>query len=216
MTPEKVTAIRRYLRTNGVKYYDVQAELIDHFATAVEKAERENPNIPFKHALIQAHRAFGGREGFRKYIDAAKKSVRKKTYKMILRLLVQFLYWPYILFSAAVAFIWHLVLQNWHSDVNLLYLVTMLIGGVFVAFFNYFKLKHTNLFLPRQANYYLGTFFYFSVYLPYYFLILTQDERPNHFLLVTSLSLMTFIFISFIRLPKLAIEETLKKYPEIA
>lgn len=216
MTPEKIRAIRRYLRTNGVEYYDVQAELIDHFATAVEKAEQENPDIPFKHALIKAHRSFGGREGFRKYINAAKKDVRKKTNKMILRLLLQLLYWPYILLTVAVIFTWHFILQNWHPDVDSLYLSIMLTGGVFVAIFNYFKLKNTHLFLPKHANYYLGSFFYFSVYLPYYFLILTQDEVPNHFILVASLSLMTFIFISFARIPKLAIDETLKIYPEIA
>ncbi|WP_417610839.1 hypothetical protein [Owenweeksia hongkongensis] len=216
MEAKKIEAIKKYLSFYDAKYYDVQAELIDHFASAVEKAERENPDIPFKHALIKAHRSFGGREGFRKYIDAAKKDVRKKTDKMILNLLLQLLHWPYILLTAAVVFIWHLVLQNWNTDVNLLYLVVMLTGGISVGIINYVQLKDIDLFLPKHANYYLGSFFYFSVYLPYYFLILIQDERPNHFLLVASLSLMTFIFISFARIPKLAIKETLKLYPEIA
>ena len=97
MEAKKIEAIKNYLSHNGVEYLDVQAELIDHFATAVEKEENENPQIPFKEALIKAHRGFGGREGFRKYIEAAETRVTKKTFKMIGHTFAHFLSWPYLI-----------------------------------------------------------------------------------------------------------------------
>lgn len=215
MTPEKIRAIKRYLSTQGVKYYDVQAELIDHFATAVEEAERENPNIPFKHALIQAHRAFGGREGFRKYLDAAKKDVRKKTNRIILNLLLQFLHWPFLLITVLVIASWHFFFNNFQNiDPRTLYLLMMVIGVTIIGGLNNYRLRNIPMFMPRHANITLGGILYFIIFLPSQHLL--RIDNPSHQLLVAYFSLLTFLLISFARLPKLAIAETLKKYPQIA
>ena len=215
MTPEKICAIKRYLRTQGVKHYDVPAELIDHFATAVEEAERENPEIPFKHALIQAHRAFGGREGFRKYINAAKRDVRKKTNQLILNLLFQFLQWPFLILTILIIAGWHFFLNHFPNiDSRTLYFIMMVIGVTIIAGVNSYRLRNVPMFMPRHANIILGGILYFIIFLPSQHLL--RIDNPNHVLLVAYFSLLTFSLISFARLPKLAMAETLKKYPQIA
>ena len=216
MEQPKVRAIRRYLQAQGVKYYDVQCELIDHFATAVEKEEKENPGIPFKHALIRAHRAFGGRKGFSEYIKAAKTKVNKKTGRLFLTVLLGLFGWPDILLTVGIALFWHFLLQAWTGPFDLLYLAAMAVGGLMVVVVNYYQLRHTRLYLPRQANNYLLSIFYVAIYMPFYFTQLAHNGKPGHLLIVALFSIMTLIFICFIRIPKLAIAETLKKYPQIA
>ncbi len=78
MKAEKIEVIRKYLQQNGVEYYDIQAELIDHFATSVENVQREKPGIGFVEALHLSHKKFGGQKGFMKYTEQARKDVQKK------------------------------------------------------------------------------------------------------------------------------------------
>jgi len=80
---------------------------------------------------------------------------------------------------------------------------------------NWYQLKNVKMYMPRQANRSLGFLFYFAILLPGNHLVAFNDN-PGHTLLVAYFSLLTFIYISLLRLPKLAIKETLKKYPQIA
>lgn len=214
MEAKKIEAIKNYLSFYDAKYYDVQAELIDHFATAIEKYQRENPELTFKEAFKKAHQAFGGKKGIWKYLDGVERDVRKKTNRMLFSLMLKFLYWPYILLTALIVVGWHFFFINVDVDPDYLYFVTIIIGAIIVWGINSYRLKNVKMYMPRQANRSIFLILYLVVFLPGNHLIAFNE--PGHTLLVTYFSLLTFTYVSILRLPDLAIKETLKKYPEIA
>ena len=215
MEPKKIEAIKKYLSFYDAKYYDVQAELIDHFATAIEKYQKENPKLTFKEAFTKANRSFGGRKGMLQYMNEAERTVRKKTNRMLLKLLLDFLYWPYILISIFTVFGWHLLFNAIRVDPDYFYFLAVIAGAIIVWGINAYQIKNVKMYMPRQANRSLGYLFYFAILLPGNHLV-AMNDNPDHTLLVTYFSLLTFIYISLLRLPGLAIRETRKKYPQIA
>lgn len=214
MEAQKIEAIKNYLSFYDAKYYDIQAELIDHFATAVEKYQKEDANLTFEEALLKAHRAFGGRKGIWKYIDGVERDVRQKTNRMMLTLLLQLIHWPYVILTALIVAVWHFFFLHVSVDQSLLYFIAMIIGAALVWGINTYRLKDVKMYMPRQANRSLGLIFYLAIFLPGQHLIAFNE--PHHILSVIYFSLLSFIYISIGRLPHLAIAETLKKYPQIA
>lgn len=214
MDAKKLEAIKSYLSFYDAKYYDVQAELIDHFATAIEKYQKENPELTFKEAFKKAHQNFGGKLGIWKYLDGVESDVRKKTNRMLFSLMLKFLYWPYILLTALIVVGWHFFFLSVDVDPDYLYFLTIIIGAIIVWGVNRYRLKDVKMYMPRQANRSLSLVLYLAIFLPGNHLIAFNE--PGHALLVCYFSLLTFIYVSILRLPDLAIQETLKKYPQLA
>lgn len=52
------------MEESGFKYIDVQMEILDHVATAVEERMTENPGLTFQDAVNQTQASFGPK-GFR-------------------------------------------------------------------------------------------------------------------------------------------------------
>ncbi len=215
MENSKLNAIQTYLFNNGVEYYDVQAELIDHFATAVEKAEKENPNIPFKEALIKAHRAFGGREGFRKYIEAAETRVTKKTFALIGHTFVRFVSWPYLVITFSFAAMWYWLFQNLFIQPRY-YFVLIMLAFIGVVLRNTFTLRNSNFFLAKKTSRSLGWVAYLLLYLPGGNTILFSADTFSPIFLTIYFTILTLALVAFWRIPHLATQEARKLYPEIA
>lgn len=215
MEQAKIRAIRRYLSKNGVKYYDVQAELIDHFATAVERIEREEPDIRFKVALLKAHRSFGGSRGFEKYLKQAEKDVSRKTWKLIGLVLIQFLKWPYIAITAGLFVAWYYILT--YQLIKLDWLMgSLLLSFLGLMLVNYLRLRKIEMFLPREANRALGWIFYALFWIPGQPLMWRGGEPINLLYPLVYFSLFTLVFIAFYRVPKMAVQETRQIYPQMA
>lgn len=216
MEEAKIRAIQKYLSHNGVKYYDVQAELIDHFATAVEKIERENPGIRFKTALLKAHRSFGGSRAFEKYIREAEKRVEKKTWKLVGQTLLKFLQWPYLMVTVAVAAAWHFVLEAFSESDTFWHITLFGFLGAYllVILLNWYRLRNLQMFLPRTAVRRLSGILYFVCYLPHIPVasggtLLVSFAWPYYTLLSLGL-------VAFYRVPTLAVRETRKLYPQMS
>jgi hypothetical protein len=55
---EQINAITAYCENRGVKYYDVQLELVDHIADMIEYLQKANPELSFSVALELAGKQF--------------------------------------------------------------------------------------------------------------------------------------------------------------
>lgn len=214
MDQHHIRVIRRYLRLNGIKYEDVQHELIDHFAISVDKILKENLEMPFKHALLQALRAFGGRVELWKYRASAEERVKKKINSMFASLMLELFHWPYILLSACIFIVWYFVFHLFTPDPFWTWMILIWAGIPLVLLINYQQLKRVPLFAPRQVNKSM-TGLYLLMYFPGTFII-DNMEHPEGWLLAAYFSFICFTLISFARIPRLAIKETLKNYPQIA
>jgi hypothetical protein len=59
LTEAQIESLHMFCEFHGVKYYDVQVELVDHLASAIENRWENEPNIGFEQALNDVYSAFG-------------------------------------------------------------------------------------------------------------------------------------------------------------
>lgn len=59
LTTEQIQSLFTFCRKHFVYYYDVQVELVDHLANAVELEMQKDSKISFERALEKVHESFG-------------------------------------------------------------------------------------------------------------------------------------------------------------
>ncbi|MGG6229584.1 hypothetical protein [Tenacibaculum sp. SDUM215027] len=104
LTKEQIQEIDNYISLCGIKFYDVKTELIDHFASILEKRLIDEPNLDIKKTIIEEHKKFGD-QGFKKLLKTKTKAVHKRFYKLTFLHLQSFLKLPKILITIALFFI---------------------------------------------------------------------------------------------------------------
>ena len=81
LTEEQLQKIRIYLGEIGFKYIDIQLELLDHVASAVEERMTKNFALTFQDAVNQTQASFG-KAGFTKIERSIVKGLSKKYRKL--------------------------------------------------------------------------------------------------------------------------------------
>jgi hypothetical protein len=107
LTSQQIQHLDNYLISCDIKWIDVRAELVDHFASSLEKKLEENPTLDFKNAAIKVHKSFSD-NGFKKLLETKKKSVEKQFYKQLFSHLKSFFKLPKVILS--LGFFYGLVL----------------------------------------------------------------------------------------------------------
>lgn len=59
LTQEQIDTLFTFCNKKYVRYYDVQVELIDHLATAIEEKMKTSPGLSFEDALQATYKSFG-------------------------------------------------------------------------------------------------------------------------------------------------------------
>src|SRR5436190_20609356 len=59
LTSEQIDRLYQFTIQHYVEYYDLQTELVDHLANAIEQQWEENPKISFEDALQVEFKKFG-------------------------------------------------------------------------------------------------------------------------------------------------------------
>ncbi|PZD79090.1 hypothetical protein [Mesonia sp. K7] len=93
VTPLQVERLYQFTAQHYVEYYDVQTELVDHLANAIEEQWQENPDKDFEKALYEEFKKFGI-FGFMNVVEAREKAMTKKYLKLIFKELLSFLFLP--------------------------------------------------------------------------------------------------------------------------
>lgn len=76
LSSEQIEKLFHFTRQHYVEFYDLQTELVDHLANAIEAQWQENPNLNFD-ALLQLEFKKFGVFGFQDVIDKRKNALRK-------------------------------------------------------------------------------------------------------------------------------------------
>lgn len=98
LTKEQLLQIDNYIFSCGIKFIDIRAEIVDHFANILEQSLEENPTLNFKQEIINIHKNFS-ENGFKKLLKEKTKSVQKRFYKASLKHLITFFRFPKIIVS---------------------------------------------------------------------------------------------------------------------
>lgn len=102
LTPEQIEAMYDFCYDHDVLEYEIQTELVDHLATAVENQLSENPETSFKEALIDYYYLNFGIDGFRKIVKSKRRSFRNQYDQLFLRFLGSFFQLPRIILTLAL------------------------------------------------------------------------------------------------------------------
>lgn len=101
LNAEQVERLYTFTRQHYVEYYDLQTELVDHLANAIEEQWAENPKRTFDEALQIEFKKFGV-FGFMEVVEKRQAALNKKYNKLVLNELKVFFSVPKIIgtFSA--------------------------------------------------------------------------------------------------------------------
>ena len=100
ISKEQLLQIDQYMLGCGVNFQDVRSELVDHFASILEKKLDESAKLDFKKEIQNIHSAFKDK-GFKNLLKEKTKSVQKRFYKQSLEHLITFFKLPKILITVA-------------------------------------------------------------------------------------------------------------------
>lgn len=98
---EQIQELFDFMRQKRVRYYDLQVELVDHFASAIEDLWQKDPDLPFKNAISKVYAHFPV-TGFASVIDKQTEAIQKEAWRWVFRTWTDYFYWPKVLLSIAI------------------------------------------------------------------------------------------------------------------
>lgn len=103
LTPEEIELIYDFCYDKGVSEYEIQSELVDHLASAMEDRWKENQELSFLDNLSEIYGRFGN-EGFVKLANGKKRAFQKQYNRLFLKFLGSFFLLPRIILTFLLCF----------------------------------------------------------------------------------------------------------------
>jgi len=138
LTPEEINQLFDFCRKHYVNQYDLQIELVDHMASAIETSWILEPNISFQLALKQTYKEFGI-YGFSKLKSAKEKALRKKYNRLLWQFVGNYFRLPKIIMTVASTLVIFTFLRFIKND-------GLLIGFYIFLFFPFAMIYHFYLY----------------------------------------------------------------------
>ena len=207
LSKDQIEELFDFTRKKYVHFYDLQVEIVDHLAAAIEDKMAINRKLTFEQALAEVYQGFGI-FGFAHVVREKEKQIDKQSFYMYWNEVRKLFTWPHLLLSGLI-FISIFTLTNY---IPLLYLTLFFIIGVTTyTIHSIKKLKVVN----SQKK--LRMMVYFqpgTVFLYVYLQVLAQVNLidPLFFTLGTSLGVISII--ASIRLNEKVKSNAMKLYPE--
>lgn len=145
ITPEETEKLFEFCRLHYVYHYDLQVEMVDHLASAIEEQWEMNPEFSFQEGLNNSFRKFGI-TGFSKIKQQKQKELARKYNRLLWKYFAEFFRWPKMLMTLAFTMILFTILKAVTSIAWVLvpYFTLLAIGGTVYFFFispNKLKIK---------------------------------------------------------------------------
>ena len=125
LSQEHINKLYAFTKKHGVKYYDLQTELVDHLANDIEEIWKLNPRLTFEQARYKATIKFGI-YGFSGFVKERDKVLSKKYWRLFRQNFKEYFTIPKIvltLFLIAITYMFFEIIPKKN---------TVLFGGLFV------------------------------------------------------------------------------------
>jgi len=99
VTSHQIERLFQFTDQHFVDYYDVQLELVDHLANAIEEQWQENPDKDFETALLEEFKKFGV-FGFLEVVEARQVAMQKRYFQLMWKEAKEFLKLPKVVILA--------------------------------------------------------------------------------------------------------------------
>jgi hypothetical protein len=133
LTPQQIDHLYLFTRQHYVEWYDLQSELVDHLANAIETQWQENPKLSFDEALNMEFKKFGI-FGFMGVVEEKQKFLGKKYNRLVLSHISAFFTLPKIILTITATWALFLLFKwsRFKGEFILIFYV-LLIGFAFYA-----------------------------------------------------------------------------------
>lgn len=164
LTDEQIQKIENLCNTEGIYFYDIRLEMIDHVAQGIEEKMQQNPELNFETALKEMARGAGIYK-FSNIVEIREKEVLKNTERKAWKLFWEYLTIPKILLTCFlfIVFVSPKILFGISSNLNLAFIVLSaysVMGGVY-SFVKFKKPTEPLLSLPSKDIMEWGKFIWF-------------------------------------------------------
>jgi hypothetical protein len=147
LNSQQIDQLFGFCKKHYVHYYDVQVELVDHLANAVEEAMRQDESLSFEEALEKVYAGFGY-AGFAHVVDAHIKSALKKNSDLRWKLFWSYFTWPKIGMMACLVLVLSAVLQ---IDPDVFWYVFMIVLLILMVY-EFLLDRKIRRFMKKNAN----------------------------------------------------------------
>lgn len=96
LTKQQIERLFEFTKQHYVDHYDVQVEIVDHLAAAIEEKISQNPSLSFENALDSVFKGFGI-FGFSEFVEGKSKLVERDGVKLFWDSFFQYFTWPKLL-----------------------------------------------------------------------------------------------------------------------
>lgn len=226
LSTQQIDQLYAFTRQHFVEWYDLQSELVDHLANAIEQEWKQNPNSTFEEILNKEFHKFGV-FGFMGVVEERQKILNKKYSWLIWSYYREFFGLPKIILTVALFYGIHTINQ---LIVNQYVFPTLVFLFLFISIVftlkkrNYFKKKAREtgvkwLFEDIMLNrIYLLIFIFPSIVINLCILFQNNFEPSDWSLVIGETAFVLvglLVFIQLMIVPKRVAEDLAKTYPEL-
>lgn len=225
LTQEQIERLYQFTRQHYVEWYDLQAELVDHLANAIEEQWQQNSKLSFEDALQIEFKKFGV-FGFMDVVEKRQASLNKKYNKIVWNHFKEFFTIPKIF--ASVTFIgilfYVLNLNFYQSDILLISFGFCIVPFIFILIYRKIKDKKLDAITGKKWLFKEIIFSYGSFVglanLPVQIIIRLENSNVVHsvfwqlFLAVLLISMLLVEYVILFQIPSKAEQYLKATYPE--
>lgn len=141
LTTEQIDQLFLFTRQHYVEWYDLQSELVDHLANAIETDWEQNPTLSFDAALQKEFKKFGV-FGFMEVVEKRQAALSKKYNHIVWQHFKDFFSIPKIILTVALTLALFTILQ-WSAarEYILFGFYTVLIVGMFYEIYKGYQTR---------------------------------------------------------------------------
>ena len=135
LATQQIDQLYAFTRQHYVEWYDLQSELVDHLANAIEMQWQENPKLTFDEVLNKEFQKFGV-FGFMDVVEEKQKFLNKKYRKLIWKYYTEFFRLPKIILTFISMLLIYKLLILFEEAKDIIFgLIVILSLGFFVRTF---------------------------------------------------------------------------------
>jgi hypothetical protein len=139
ITTEETKKLFEFCRNHYVNHYDVQIELVDHLASAIEELWKTDADLSFNEALKSTFKKFGI-YGFSKIKNQKRKALKRKYNRLLWSFFAEFYRWPRLVMTIAFTFGLFILFQLVENSLVIFYAyLSALIIFVIVYLFTWYR-----------------------------------------------------------------------------
>lgn len=207
LSKDQIDVLFDFTRKKYVHFYDLQVEIVDHLAAAIEDKMNVNRQLSFEEALAEVYQGFGI-FGFAHVVREKEKQIDKQSFKMWRHEVKLLFTWPHLMLSGLI-FISIFTLTKY---IPLLFLsLTSLIAVIILSIYSF---KENRIGNPKRK---LRMMFYYrpgTIFLFIYLQTLAQLNLINPLFFTIASSFAIIFFIASQRLNGKVKSKALELYPE--